>query len=206
MLLYFAPGTCALAPHIALEWAGATYDAVKVDLRSPEYQKINPLGMVPAMKDGDSRLLTQADAILKYIAAKFPEANLGAGAGLLAEFNLDEALAFLTGDFHPAFWPFFAPQRFTTNTDKASLDAVKTASHARIDRVMNHLNNMLTGQVHVVNGKRSIADPYAFAMARWTMNLPKTWKDYPSIAAFMERMAEDAGVKAALEAQRLPTA
>ncbi len=203
MLLYFAPGTCALAPHIALEWAKASYAIEKVDLRSEEYRKINPLGMVPALKIESGRLLTQADAILKYIAHLFPEAALGAGEGVLAEFNLDEALAFLTGDFHPAFWPFFGPQRFTTRTDPDSLEAVKAASHARIDRVMTHLEGRLLEQEHVVNQKRTIADPYAYAMCRWTVHLPKTWKDYPSIAAFMQRMAEDAGVRAALAAQGL---
>ena len=29
--LYYAPGTCALATHIALEEAGAPYEAVRVD-------------------------------------------------------------------------------------------------------------------------------------------------------------------------------
>ena len=203
MLLYFAPGTCALAPHIALEWAKASYAIEKVNLRSEEFRRINPLGMVPALKIDSGRLLTQADAILKYIANDYPEADLGAGVGELAEFQLDEALAFLTGDFHPAFWPFFAPGRFTINTDPDSLDAVKASSYARIDRVMTHLEAMLSDQSHVVNQKRTIADPYAFAMCRWTVNLPKPWSDYPSIAAFMQRMADDEGVKAALKAQGL---
>ena len=203
MLLYYAPGTCALAPHIALEWAGASYEVEKVDLRSEAYRAINPLGMVPAMTDRNSRLLTQADAILKYIVHRFPEADLGAGEGEMAEFNLNEALAFLTGDVHPAFWPFFAPQRFTTQTDKESLDAVKTSSYARIDRVMAHLDGMLAGQVNVVNQKRTVADPYAFAMCRWTQNIPRPWTHYPAIASFMNRMAADPGVQAAMASQGL---
>jgi|GEM_PF-1684144 len=50
--LYYAPGTCALATHIALEEAGAPYEAVLVDFRSqsqrsPEYLAVNPKGRVP---------------------------------------------------------------------------------------------------------------------------------------------------------------
>jgi glutathione S-transferase len=67
---------------------------------------------------------------------------------------------------------------------------------------MNHLEQMLE-EGHVVNRKRTIADPYAFAMVRWTANFPKTWRDYPNIADFMTRMLEEAGVKAALKAQGL---
>jgi glutathione S-transferase len=203
MKLYYAPGTCALAPHIVLEWIGADYQAVLADLGSDEYRKINPLGMVPALSDGTSRIMTQADAILKYLAAKFPDAQLGSEPGLMAEFDLDEALAFLTGDVHPAFWPFFAPQRYTTNGDEASIKAVREASFARIDRAMLHLDSMLQGHSHVCGNRRTIADAYAFAMVRWTENLQKTWKDYPSLKLFIARMYDDKGVVAAMTAQGL---
>lgn len=203
MKLYYAPGTCALAPHIVLEWIGVSYEAERVDPSSDVYRRINPLGMVPALQDDGPKVMTQADAILKYIAAKHPEAGLGATEGLEAEFDMDEALAFLTGDMHPAFWPFFAPQRYTTEDDADSLTAVREAAFARIDRAMMHLDTMLTGSQHVVGGRRSIADPYAFAMTRWTENLPKTWTNYPAIKSFMEGMYADACVAKVMAVQGL---
>ncbi len=186
-----------------LEWIGAPYEAEGVDPSSGAYRQINPLGMVPALQDSGPRVMTQADAILKYIAAKHPKAGLGAGDGPEAEFDMDEALAFLTGDLHPAFWPFFAPQRYTTKDDAESLTAVREAAYPRIDRAMLHLDTMLTGAPHVVGGRRSIADPYAFAMVRWTENLPKTWKEYPAIRPFMERMNDDACVARVMDVQGL---
>ena len=50
----------------------------KVDYADPEYKKINPLGMVPALDIGGSRAMTQANAILQYIADSHPAAKLGA--------------------------------------------------------------------------------------------------------------------------------
>ena len=52
--LYYAPNTCALASHIALEEAGADVDYVRLDLykgdtRHPAYLKLNPKGRVPVM-------------------------------------------------------------------------------------------------------------------------------------------------------------
>jgi glutathione S-transferase len=67
---------------------------------------------------------------------------------------------------------------------------------------MNHLEEMLQDG-HVVNQRRTIADPYAFAMCRWTANLAKSWKDYPRISDFMNRMLENPGVQAAMGAQGL---
>ncbi len=203
MKLYYAPGTCALAPHIALEWTGTSYEAERVELGSDDYLKINPLGMVPALKDGDHRIMTQADAILKYIETKFPNADLGVAKDPISQFELDEALAFLTGDFHPAFWPFFVPERFTASTEEAAQNDVREAAYGRIDRVMNHLEMLLERGTHVVGGKRTIADPYAFAMTRWTAHTPKPWQEYPAVKRFMETMLEDTGVQNAMKAQGL---
>ena len=52
--LFYSPGTCALASHVALEEAGAEYTAARVNFskseqRSPEYLAVNPKGRVPAL-------------------------------------------------------------------------------------------------------------------------------------------------------------
>ena len=65
--LYYAPGTCALATHIALEEAGAAYEAVLVDFRSqsqrsPEYLAVNPKGRVPALVT-ENGTLTETPAL-----------------------------------------------------------------------------------------------------------------------------------------------
>ncbi|HUD43404.1 MAG TPA: glutathione S-transferase family protein [Dokdonella sp.] len=202
MKLYYAPGTCSLACWIALEWAGADYTAEKVDPKSDAYRRINPLGTVPALDIGGPRAMTQADAILQYIAETHPQRRLGVEGGAERRFAFAETLAFLTGDFHPAFWPFFSPQRYTTREDEASLQAVREAAHARIDRVMTHLDGLIGGGVHVHDGRRTIADAYAFVMARWTERLPRTWRAYPNVARFMETMQDDPAVDQVLMQSR----
>ncbi len=116
MKLYYAPGTCALACWTALAWANADFETQKVDPHEDSYKKINPLGVVSALAiDESDKILTQANAILQYIIDRFPNADLGANDGLLNNFEFNETMAFLTGDFHPAFWPWFTPHRFTTS-------------------------------------------------------------------------------------------
>ena len=78
--LYYAPGTCALASHIALEEAGATYETVRLsfkteDQKKPEYLKINPKARVPSLVT-DRGIITETPAILIYIAQTFPAAKL----------------------------------------------------------------------------------------------------------------------------------
>ena len=200
MKLYYAPGTCALACWIALEWANADYEVEKVDYASAEYKKVNPLGMVPALDIGGSRAMTQANAILQYIADSHPAARLGAEDGLEAQFEFNETMAFLTDDFHPAYWPMFSPQRYTTDKTPAAHNAVREAAYARIDRVMAFLDNLIGERGHVYRSKRSVADAYAYVMARWSVKTPKPYSAYPHLAAFMTRMGEDEAVKRVLAA------
>ena len=192
MKLYYAPGTCALACWIALEWANADYEVEKVDYASAEYKKVNPLGMVPALDIGGSRAMTQANAILQYIADSHPAARLGAEDGLEAQFEFNETMAFLTGDFHPAY--------YTTDKSPSAHNAVREAAYARIDRVMAFLDNLIGERGHVYRGKRSVADAYAYVMARWSVKTPKPYSAYPHLAAFMTRMGEDEAVKRVLAA------
>jgi glutathione S-transferase len=150
--------------------------------------------MVPALDMGGPRAMTQADAILHYVIDCHPERDLGADAGVEAHFEFNEVMSFLTGDFHPAFWPFFRPQRFTTSEDEASIEAVRAATQPRVDRVLTYLDGQIGGTRHVYRAKRTVADAYAFVMTRWTLRFPKTWRDYPNVAGFMQAMEVDAAV------------
>ena len=130
--LFYAPGTCALAPHIVLEWIGEPYDLQKVKQSDPEYLKLNPLGQVPAMIDGESGVMNQASAILKYLARKYPEAKLGDDGTLQDGYDLDRWMAFLTGDVHPAFFPFFMTARYSTDSSDLTKQSIKEASYKLI--------------------------------------------------------------------------
>ena len=97
--LYYAPGTCALATHIALEEAGAAYEAVPVDFgsqaqRSPEYLAISPKGRVPALVT-KSCTLTETPGLLLFVAQRFPEAELAPLADPFALARMQEFNSYL---------------------------------------------------------------------------------------------------------------
>lgn len=199
--LFYAPGTCALAPHIVLEWIGEPYELEKVNPKDPDYLRINPLGQVPVMVDGNSGMMNEADALLKYLVHKYPDTNLGDDGSLQGAYELDRWLAFLTGDVHPAFFPFFASQRYTTDSSESAQQSVKEASYQLIDRMYQHLDQHLADKTHIVGNRRTIADPYAFAMTRWSNKLPKPLSDYPNLNRFYQQLAQDNGVQQAMAKQ-----
>lgn len=201
MKLFYAPGTCALAPMILAEWLDLPLEYQRVDHRDPdaEYLAINPLGAVPALQLDSGRAMSQVDAILQYFCALRPEAGLDAGADLLDQFELHRWVAFLTGDFHPPFGAWFNPRRYTSDHSEASLAAVKEAVAERIDRVAGVLDEQVGAGRHIALGRRTLLDAYAYAMVRWLAKLDGGLARYPSLARFMGVLDNDAGVRRALE-------
>ena len=202
MKLYYFPGSCALAPHIVLEWLSIPYEPVRIEKGDPAYRQINPLGVVPALEH-DGVVYTQADAILHWLADSFPEAGLGADETPDAGYALNHWMAFLTGDLHPAFFPFFNTQRYTTSDDAQQIAAVKAASLPRIAAYLNHLERYMQGRDHLVGQRRSIADAYAVPMLRWVRLLDKKLVEYPALQRYLDALQSDPGVARALEEQGL---
>jgi glutathione S-transferase len=78
--LYWAPRTRSFSSLWLMEETGQPYERVLVDLskgaqKAPEYLAVNPMGKVPALKDGEATL-AEAAAICAYVAERYPEAKL----------------------------------------------------------------------------------------------------------------------------------
>jgi len=126
LTLYFSPGACSLASHIAIEETGAPYEAkltalAKGEQRTPEYLAINPRARVPALKTEDG-VITENVAILTYLAKRFPEKTL-LPRDLPAEVRCISMMAWLSNTVHPGFTRVFRPERFAE--DPATHEAIK---------------------------------------------------------------------------------
>jgi glutathione S-transferase len=197
--LYYAVGACSLAPHVALEWIGAPYEAVRVQYGSNELIAVNPAGAVPTLREDDGWLLTQAGAILCYLASKHPEARLGGGDDLRGKAEAHRWSAFFTSDVHAAFWPIFMPRRYTTDESEAARKAVVEAGHKLVAKQFGILNHHLEGREYILDGGRSVIDAYSFPMIRWaTKLLPGGLKEYPNVQALHDRIAADPAVQKVL--------
>jgi glutathione S-transferase len=202
--LFYAPGACSLAPHILLEWIGAPYEAVRVTFGDPDYLKVNPAGAVPALDTGEGWTLTQAGAILHYLARRFPESRLAGGGSLREKADIDRWSDFFTGDLHPAFFPYFVPARYTMTTGGEALESTKKAALKLVRKKFELLEAQLAGRAFIVGEARSYVDAYAFPMVRWGKSALADGLDaFPNIRAHHERFAADEGVKRALAAEGL---
>lgn len=202
--LYYAPGSCALAVHIVLEWVGAHYRAVRVNPSDPDYLKVNPAGAVPALDIGQDEALTQNSAILKYLSRRFPQAHLDEHQNEERDADLTRWSAFLTGDLHPAFFPVFMPGRYTTDESEQALGKVREAGMLLVKRKLALIDKRLEGREYFMGSHRTYVDAYSVPMVRWASNmLPGGLSAYPDIARHHAHLLKDSGVVAAMTEQGL---
>ncbi|MBD3881868.1 glutathione S-transferase N-terminal domain-containing protein [Phormidium tenue FACHB-886] len=204
MKLFYMPGACSLAPHIVLEWIGRPYELGRVErgkTREPDFLAINSAGKVPALIEDNGQVLTEAEAVLLYLAEKFPEAQLGASPTAEARYEMYKWLSYLTGDVHPAFYPYFLPQRYIA--DEHQYHAIREAAYKQIDACFQLLDRHLENRTYMVEDRRTILDPYLFVFCRWGNTLPNPFTAYPNLHRFLMRLAEDEGVQRAMQAQRI---
>lgn len=74
MKLYFAPNSRAVRIAWLLEELGLEYELEKYSvgdraLRTPEYYKIHPMGRIPVLEDGETRIY-ESGAIVQYLLAR----------------------------------------------------------------------------------------------------------------------------------------
>lgn len=204
MKLYYAPGACSLADHIALEWIGQPYEAVQVPreaLKSPAYLAINPAGAVPALDD-DGWVLTQNAAILNYLADLYPESGLGGDGTPRSRARINQWLAIANADIHPAFHPFFGSTAYLE--DPAPIELSKQAAGAKLRALFERVDRQLQGRDWIA-GDRSIADPYLFVVTRWAKSLHVDLSGLHDLERFFQAMLSDPGVHAALVQEGLAT-
>ncbi|MGA9525051.1 MAG: glutathione transferase GstA [Myxococcaceae bacterium] len=198
MKLYFAPGACSFAPHIALRESGLEFDLERVDLRThvtengANYYDINPKGYVPALRLDDGQILTECAAVLQYIADLAPAQKLAPAAGTLARYRAQEWLHFIATEIHKSFGPMFNPA--TTPEAKAQLVE-------RISNRFGHIARQLEGKPYLMGEDFTVADAYLFTMFRWSTMLGPDLAQWASLKAYFDRVSARPAVQAALAAE-----
>ena len=206
MKLHYFQGSCALAPHIALEWAGADYELSEMkrsETRAPKFLKKNPAGKVPVLELDDGRCVAQVNAVLQFIAETWPGAGLDPGSngdGSAAQRRaMQRWLSHFNGDVHTSFTPYFMTHRFA-DSDGAKAE-VKAHAAGEVAFQLKIIEDHMAGRDWMMGDGRSILDPYLFVFTLWAGFMPDRLNAFPNLKAFSTRMKEDPGVHSALAMQ-----
>jgi glutathione S-transferase len=203
--LYYAPGTCALASHIALQEAGAMYTTERLDFKSnqqnsPEYLAINPKGRVPSLVT-DRGILTETPAMLAFIAQSFPQAKLAPLDDSFAFAQVQAFNSYMCSTVHVAHahkgrgyrW---AAEETSLADMKRKVPETVGASFALIER------GMLKGP-WVMGEAYTICDPYLFTISTWLEGDNVDVAALPRVMDHRKRMSDRPVVQKVLAEHKL---
>ena len=200
MKLYYSPGACSLAVHIALREAGLDFDTIKVNLQThklangDDYYAISPRGYVPLVEFDDGSRHTEGAALLQYIADLAPERALLPPAGTPQRFEAVAWLTYISTELHKTFSPWLWHQETAEST--------KLECRVKLATRFNELEGVLTSRDYLTR-QYSVADAYAFTVLSWARMLSVDLGPYPHLNAYLARVAARPKVREAMVAEGL---
>ena len=188
--LYGSPRSSAGRCVWAMEEAGTAYVLKDVDMRNKEhkseaYLKINPMGKVPAMIDGDVTLF-ESMAINYYIAEKYKKELLGT---TYLEKGLSMQWSFWsTSELQPPIIEVFIQKVFIPD-DKRDHSVIEN-NLKKVPALLNVLNKDLAEKKFVAGNQFTIGDINTASVVSICPMIGIDFADYPNIKNWLDAMNE----------------
>ena len=202
MKLYYSPGACSLASHIALSEAGMKFELVKTALQThtladgTDYYQITAKGQVPLLELDDGARLSEGPVILQYIADHAPGTGLAPAAGTMERYRVMEWLNFITSELHKSYSPLFNPNMPAE---------AKEIFVARLKDKYKLVDARLEGKDYLMGKQFSVADAYLFTVTNWATKVGVDLTGLKNLEAFDARMKARPAVQDALKGEGLMT-
>jgi len=208
LTLYYSPGSCSLATHIALIDAGADFEARRVDFaesgqRKPSYLAINPKGRVPALVTEDGTL-TETPALLAYVAQRFPAAKLAPLDDPFAFARVQEFNSYLCSTAHVAHAHLRRGARWVDAANTAAIEAMTRYVPVAMTQIFELIDGRMLKGPWVLGEAYSICDPYLYTLSTWLEGDDVDLDRIPNVRDHRARMAARDSVERARAAQGLP--
>lgn len=199
--LYYYPGACSQASHIALNESGLSFEVELINLQGErvtsdgrQFVEVNPKNQVPALVMENGMILTEGPAILQYIADQAPAKELAPINGTVERYQLQSWLGYINSELHNSFGPLFYPN---------STEEAKTAAKQKIENCLNYISTHLEDQNYMMGDQFTVADCYLFTVLNWTKFSKIDLSPWPQLVAFTKRVGAREKVQFTLKKEGL---
>lgn len=198
--LYHSPRTRSVRIYWLLEELGVPYELVPIafapeSLKSPEYLKVNPLGKVPAIQDGDLTMF-ESGAILEYLLEKYGNGRLAPAPGTPARGPFLQWVHFAEATALPPLTDMAQHTMFKPEAER--IPAVVVDASARAAAILGVIEQALTGKPYLLGSEFSAADimlGYSLLLMKWFGLLGDAT---PNAAAYLARLEQRPALRKAL--------
>lgn len=199
MKLFFLPGSCALAAHIALFESGQPFESeavfreTRLTAGGADFYTINPKGYVPALQLDNGEVLTESVAVLTYIAMRSPKFAAVTSQDSMEYFRLIEWLAFISSEIYRNFAILFRP----------NLEETRQAARNLLATRLDLVEKQLVGREYVMGNRFTVADAYLFTTLFSGRFVNVDLGRWPLLQRYVERFEQRPSVRSALMAHGL---
>lgn len=203
--LYYSPGACSMAVHIVLEELGLEYEIERVmisegeNLREP-FLSVNPRGRLPVLAVGDE-VLRETNALLLYLATRWPKRGLAPVPGTLEFSRCVEWLSWITGTHHVHLMNFWRPHRISS--DDSKVKEISRNGREKFREGTFEIENAIAGD-WFLGDAFSVVDAYLLFCYRQGNRIGLSMSaEFPRFTALAERSLNRASVKHVFEREHI---
>jgi glutathione S-transferase len=197
--LFHSPRTRSLRVLWLLEELGIPYELRTLpftaeSLKSPEYLRVNPLGKVPAIQDGEAQMF-ESGAIVEYLVEKYGNGRLAPAPGTPARALYLQWIHFAEGTAMPPISELAQHTMFKPEAER--IPALVPDAQARIQNWLTTVESALAGRDHLCGGDFTAADVmlgYSLLLTKWFGLLG----DRPNLTAYLARLEARPALQKAL--------
>ncbi len=200
LILYYAPHTCSLASHIALEEVCAEFELRRIDFtkreqQASDYLAVNAKARVPALVTPRG-VLTETPAMLAYIAQTFPESGLAPIQDPFAFAEVQAFNSYLCSTVHVAHAHRMRGYRWAD--DPAAITAMQKKVPQSVGDGFELIERHMLKGPWVMGATFTMADPYLFTLAQWLEADGVNLAHLPHVTEHRERMRARPSVQKAI--------
>lgn len=191
MKLYHSQFTRSGRARWILEEAGAAYELANLSLqkgehRTPEYLAIHPNGSVPALVDGDFKLI-ESSAILMHIADKYPDKKLAPPLGSDDRAQYYRWLVYVPATVDPALEAITRHTRILPEAKRVA--AIAEEGKRKLGPILAVLEAAVDGRKYVVGDSFTAADVAVASAIAWVGFLGLL-EEHPKLATYLKALQD----------------
>lgn len=189
--LYGSRGSGSAAVEAALEACALPYKVVRAstwedDSAQAELRRVNPLGQIPTLVLPDGSVLTESVAILLHLGDIAPGRLLPADPSARAQ--AVRGLVFIAANCYSAISVIDYPERWTTQEDKASHDAIRLGSRRQLHRHWEIFADTFAARPFLSGEAPGALDFLAAVVSRWSGTRAHVREHRPAFFELLQRI------------------
>ena len=200
--LYYSPGACSMAVHVALNETGAKYELARANLHGAEKDaallKANPRHQVPVLDDNGT-IVREGAAILIHLLEKensplLPKADPERARAL-------EWLCWANASLHPRYSLGFSGGRISD--DPKVQEAVGKYACANIQKAWDDVEGHLAKNKYLAGDNVTIGDILMTVIANWSGKMPQPINIGPNVKRVLKDITSRPSFQEALQSEQV---